>query len=564
MQRSPSSSPPQPHERGAGPARKAPSGGGWWSSTDTSSSGSRSGEDGDGAYDSDSGIRSGPATSDDDDDEVGLSAAAVSGGNRGRAASSLTELCRAVLPDLLSRFLNIDLNGLTRAAAMPPPVRGWRTIAERALVDAAHAPAFRAFTTDPEELGRALHAHYRIIRQRLRIQKERAEKSQASNTTGTRWTDEQKQFVRAIGKRLQKFHRAQDLDTPHARVLATLEELRTVARSSQALSDGDREHIVSSCDACLEDDAQTGRKKRRASPWVILSQTHLFRDRTSKAIRSHLAHCSEDRAPRHRQSAASKPQGRPAQVAFLQRELHELRVEAPRPTRELPEQLKAMAWQLKGFGPISFAVYGALDLYLCMASALQELTNSDHLCRDVTALFVEFSAKSVGANLIESALMSNSALLGHASLRLPLFSHEAILYFITGFPKAAPGKRAAKTALAREALRYADAHDDPADLRQRRLGANFPFLGATPLITPSKLSVPMGRKPSSSLDPGTRDSLDRAREALLAERLSSDTPVVTREDVSRWASTSELVSKVIAVTQSKLQEADAWRSLALI
>mmetsp|Transcript_20833 Transcript_20833/g.66449 ORF Transcript_20833/g.66449 Transcript_20833/m.66449 type:complete len:432 (+) Transcript_20833:730-2025(+) len=408
----------------------------------------------------------------------------------------------------------------------------------------------------------------RVIRQRPRLQKERAEKAQAG--TSARWSDEQKQFMRAIGKRLQRFHRAQDLGTPHARVLATLEELRIVAQTSQTLSDHDREHIVASCDDCLEEDGQTGRKKRRASPWMILSQTHMFRDRTSKAIRSHVVHCSEDRAPRHRQSA-SKPQGqqqrteRPAHVAFLQRELHELRVEAPRPTRELPEQLKAMAWQLKGFGPVSFAIYGALDLYLCMASALQEQTgNVNVLCRDVTALFVEFSAKPFGANLLESALMGDSALLGHASLRLPLFSHEAILYFITGFPKAAPGKRAAKTALAREALRYADAHDDPADLRQRRLGAYFPFLGATTLITPSKLAVPMGRKPSGSLDPATRDSLDRARGALLAERLSSDTPVVTREDVSRWAGASELVCTVVAVTQGKLQAADAWRRLALI
>jgi len=179
----------------------------------------------------------------------------------------------------------------------------------------------------------------RVIRQRPRLQKERAEKAQAG--TSARWSDEQKQFMRAIGKRLQRFHRAQDLGTPHARVLATLEELRIVAQTSQTLSDHDREHIVASCDDCLEEDGQTGRKKRRASPWMILSQTHMFRDRTSKAIRSHVVHCSEDRAPRHRQSA-SKPQGqqqrteRPAHVAFLQRELHELRVEAPRPTRDPP------------------------------------------------------------------------------------------------------------------------------------------------------------------------------------------------------------------------------------
>mmetsp|Transcript_20833 Transcript_20833/g.66451 ORF Transcript_20833/g.66451 Transcript_20833/m.66451 type:complete len:179 (+) Transcript_20833:492-1028(+) len=104
------------------------------------------------------------ASADEDDGEGVGASSSDDGDSRGRAAAgpaaSLADLCRAVLPDLLSRFLNTDLSGITPSGPMPPPVRGWRTIAERCLVDAAHAPAFRAFATDPEELGSALHARH--------------------------------------------------------------------------------------------------------------------------------------------------------------------------------------------------------------------------------------------------------------------------------------------------------------------------------------------------------------------------------------------------------------------
>mmetsp|Transcript_14109 Transcript_14109/g.45194 ORF Transcript_14109/g.45194 Transcript_14109/m.45194 type:complete len:537 (-) Transcript_14109:45-1655(-) len=466
--------------------------------------------------------------------------------------ASLRDVCREFIPVFLANNYNVSVLDENL-----PAIRGWRTIAERALLDPTYATRFAQHTSDPDELSQTLHAQYRAIKQHRKRVRDRDEKRGARSQL--RWNEDQRSLVQALGRRLRTARQHSSVGT---RLFETLEHLRGVAQSANSLTEEDRQLIVKSCDECLEEDGKTGRKKRRASPWAILAKTHLFRDRTSRAIQSRVSYYIETSGlpatERRRQGG-----GRPVHVHYLRRERYELHFKSARPTRDLPDQLKALVWQMPGFGPVSFAVYGALNLYFCMAYAGR--TTPENEFRDaIVEFFASFAPGSGDTSLVDRALTKDLELANTATPILPVFSYEMILFFITGFPRANPGRRQPKAALAREALRHADRHDNPQDVSQRRMGAYFPFLGATPLITPNKLSVPMGRKPSPLLCDSMLRRLEAAREEVLAGRSCDDGLVVSYEEVESNLGISEPLSNLAIALQAGLLSTVAWQRLQLI